>query len=94
MKLTAFLSAALFGAAAMLSPTAASAQQPQPQPMQHEQMRHQNAVHTERRVVVTHRTRTVRSGNGWGHYRTRRVCKVTYRHHRRVRTCRTIRVRY
>ncbi|OYY90700.1 MAG: hypothetical protein B7Y45_07015 [Sphingomonas sp. 28-66-16] len=80
MKIVALISAGLLGAAAMLSPTAAGAQQ--------------RAVHTERRVVVTHRTQTVRHGNRWGHYRNRRVCKVTYRHHRRIRTCRTIRVRY
>ena len=47
---------------------------------------------TTKRVVVTQRSHNVRYGGD--HYRTKRVCKVKYRNHRRIRTCRTIRVRY
>jgi hypothetical protein len=31
--------------------------------------------------------------NGWRNNRTRRVCTVQWRHHRRVRVCRTVRWR-
>ena len=93
MKLTAILSAGLIGAAALLLPTTASAvgMEPQMQPNAHQG---QQARHAEPRVVVTRRTHTVTRHNGWRSYRTRRVCKVTYRHHQRIRRCRTIRVRY
>ena len=90
MKIVALLSAGLLGVAAMLSPTTATAQQMEPR----EQVRQQQMGHTERRVVLTQRSHTVRRGNGWGHYRNRRVCRVTYRNHHRIRRCRTIRVRY
>ena len=93
MKLTAILSAGLIGAAAMMMPSTASAvgMEPQMQPMAHAE---QQARHSERRVVVTRRTHTVTRHNGWRNNRTRRVCKVTYRNHQRIRRCRTIRVRY
>lgn len=39
--------------------------------------------------VVTRTVHTERNG-GYRHH-TRRVCKVTYRHHKRIRTCRTVR---
>jgi len=52
----------------------------------------QRVVHRERHVTVT--KRVVSNGNAYGHYRNRRVCRVHYRNHRRIRTCRTIRVRY
>ncbi len=91
MKLTAIISAGLIGAAAMLSPTAASAQM---QPMQHEQAQQQQAAHSERHVVVTRRTHVEQRSNGWRRDRVRRVCKVTYRHHQRIRRCRTIRTHY
>ena len=49
-----------------------------------------------RERVVTHKTTTVtrhvetRRHHGW---RTKRVCKIHWVHHRKVRRCRTIRVR-
>jgi len=82
MKFIAFISAGLVAAAALTPiPTisAASAQE---------------RVVRQERVVVTQR-RTVTRHNGWrNHYRTRRVCKVTYRNGNRIRRCRTIRYRY
>lgn len=81
MKIISMIAAAMIGGAAMLAPVAATAQREV----------------TTKRVVVTHRTQNVRHSNGnrWGrHYRNRRVCKVTYRNDRRIRRCRTIRVRY
>jgi hypothetical protein len=36
-------------------------------------------------------TRTVHTDRHGPAARTRRVCKVEYRHHRKVRTCRTVR---
>ena len=90
MKITALISAGLVGLAAMLGPQIASAQQIQPR----KEVRRQQMGNTERRVVVTQRSHTVRRGNGWSHYRNRRVCRVTYRNHHRIRRCRTIRVRY
>ena len=90
MKLISTISAGLIGAAAMLLPVTASSQQMQSRPIaQQEQARH-----SERRVVVTQRSRTVTRHSGWHNNRTRRVCKVTYRGGNRIRRCRTIRVRY
>lgn len=43
--------------------------------------------HVDRRVD---RQRSWRGNRGW---RTRRVCTTRWQHHRRVRSCRTIRVR-
>ena len=80
MKLIALISAGLIGTAAMLAPVTAGAQE--------------RRVTTNRHVVVTQRSHVERHGNGYGHDRTRRVCKVKYRNHRRIRTCRTVRTRY
>ncbi len=46
----------------------------------------------ERHDRVVERTRIVHTQRR-GDYRapTRRVCRVTYRHHKRIRTCRTVR---
>ncbi len=90
MKFISTISAGLIGAAAMLMPLTASAQQMGPQPAGYQEQ----ARHSERRVVVSQRSRTVTRHNGWHNNRTRRVCKVTYRNHQRIRRCRTIRVRY
>lgn len=49
----------------------------------------QRVVHRER-VVTTHRTTVVRHG-GPRYHALRRVCTVRYHHHRRIRTCRTVR---
>lgn len=50
----------------------------------------QRVVHRDR--VVTHQRTTVVRHRGPGYHATRRVCTVRYRHHRRIRTCRTVRV--
>lgn len=41
-------------------------------------------------TVVTHRTVVRTTGP---RYRYRTVCRTTYRHHERIRTCRKVRVR-
>ncbi len=51
----------------------------------------QERVVTQQRTVETHRTSTVRHGNDWNNHHVRRVCRVVYRHHQRIRTCRTVR---
>ena len=48
----------------------------------------QRVVHRER--VVTQTRTIVRHGPRY--HATRRVCTVRYQHHRRIRTCRTVRV--
>jgi hypothetical protein len=81
MKLFTLISAGLVAVAA-IAPATASAQ------MQSSHERH------DKRVVTT-RT-TVRTDNGerrgWhGRHHTRRVCRNEWRHHHRVRICRTVR---
>jgi hypothetical protein len=51
----------------------------------------QEHVVRQERTVETHRTSTVRHGNGWNNQHVRRVCHVVYRHHQRIRQCRTVR---
>lgn len=42
--------------------------------------------------TVVHTTVAYGHGHHWrGHYRTRRVCNMVWRHHHRVRVCRTVR---
>lgn len=50
----------------------------------------------QERVVTTHRTvvttrHHVERHRGWNNHRVRRVCNVYYRHHQRIRRCRTVR---
>jgi hypothetical protein len=42
---------------------------------------------------VDRRTESHRSWRGHRGWRTKRVCTVRWNHHRKIRTCRTIRVR-
>jgi hypothetical protein len=50
------------------------------------------AASAQTRTVVTHtETRHVESHSRGPAHRTRRVCTVHYDHHRKVRTCRTVR---
>ena len=75
MKLIALMSAGLIAAATFAAPASAQMQQ----------------EHHDRAVVVK-QTRTVHTERH-SDYRphVRRVCKVKYRHHKRIRTCRTVR---
>ena len=49
----------------------------------------ERVVHRER--VVTHQRTTVVRRGGPRYHAMRRVCTVRYRHHQRIRTCRTVR---
>ncbi len=80
MKMISILSAGLIGAAALVATPLVSAADAQ-----------QRVV--RERVVVQHH-RTVTRNSGYGHYRNKRVCKVTFRNGNRIRRCRTIRYRY
>ena len=48
----------------------------------------------QERVVVRERTTVRRDYRPRNRWRTRRVCNVRWRNHRRVRVCRTVRYRY
>ena len=50
-----------------------------------------SAQMAERHGRVVERTRTVHTVRDRYRPHTRRVCTVKYRHHRRIRTCRTVR---
>lgn len=49
----------------------------------------EHVVTTQSRVVERHSE--VRQGPGWRPHKVRRVCRWTWRHHQRVRVCRTVR---
>ncbi|MFA5968516.1 MAG: hypothetical protein WC816_04650 [Sphingomonas sp.] len=53
---------------------------------EHVVTRSTSSVHTE----VRHATQ-VRHGPGWRPHKVRRVCRWQWRHHHRVRVCRTVR---
>lgn len=80
MKIFTALAAGAVGLAAMIAPT----------PLVTAASAQQRVV-TER--VVTH-NRTVVRHNGYRGWHNKRVCKVRYRNGNRIRTCRTVRVRY
>ncbi|MEO6218697.1 MAG: hypothetical protein ABIO86_21905 [Sphingomonas sp.] len=88
MKLFTLISAGLVAVAAIV-PATASAQ------TQSSHERHDKRVVTTRTTVRTDDgRRDVRPGErrGWrDRHRTRRVCKMQWRHHHRVRVCRTVR---
>jgi hypothetical protein len=89
MKLFTLILAGLVAVAAN-APATASAQ------MQSSQERHDKRVVTTKTVVRTDNDRheDARPGNrhGWrDRHHTRRVCRNEWRHHHRVRICRTVR---
>ena len=88
MKLFTLISAGLVAIAA-IAPATASAQ------TQSSHERHDKRVVTTTTTVRTDNGRPdVRPGErrGWrDRHRTRRVCKTQWRHHHRVRICRTVR---
>ena len=87
MKLFTLISAGLMAAAAIVPATASAQMQA------HE--RHDTRVVTTRTTVRTDNDRRdVRPGDRrrWhGRHHTRRVCRNEWRHHHRVRICRTVR---
>ncbi|MEO8374049.1 MAG: hypothetical protein ABI471_02400 [Sphingomonas bacterium] len=89
MKLFTLISAGLVAVAAIV-PATASAQ------MQSSQERHDKRVVTTRTTVRTDNGRHVDMRRNDRHsmrnrHHARRVCKTEWRHHRRVRICRTVR---
>ena len=89
MKLLALAAAAAIALTSMPSVAVAAQDQRMPEAAQDQRMREAAHDRVETRTTTT-TTRHV-THRGW---RNKRVCKVRWHNHRKVRTCRMVRVRH